>query len=119
MKTSGRASNGSNGRYGYGRQRLWSYSALLPSRKFHIRAQDILPDHLDEARINGTAIRKGTVGAFLANAAAFSDPAVLGSARQTVLDDIAAAVPALRALGLFVVLEIRDPQLRAFVEAQP
>ncbi|TRX76568.1 hypothetical protein [Pseudomonas mangiferae] len=84
-----------------------------------MRAHDILPDHLDHIRINGTVVRKGSVGAFLANAAAFSDPTLTDAARQAVLDDIEAALPALRALGLFEVLEIRDPQLRAFVEARP
>lgn len=84
-----------------------------------MRAHDILPDHLDEIRINGTVVRKGSVGAFLTNAAAFSDPTLTDAARQAVLDDIEAALPALRALGLFEVLEIRDPQLRAFVEARP
>lgn len=84
-----------------------------------MRAQDILPDNVNEVQINGTTIRKGSVGAFLANAAAFDDPALAGPARETVLSDIAAALPALRALGLFDVLEIRNPQLRAFVEARP
>lgn len=84
-----------------------------------MRAHDILPDNTDEVRINGTTIRKGSVGAFLANAAALRDPAVAGATRDAVLGDIEAALPALRALGLFDVLEIRDPQLRAFVEARP
>lgn len=84
-----------------------------------MRAHDILPDHADEAQIHGITIRKGSVGAFLANAVALRDPAVIGAARDAVLSDIEAALPALRALGLFDVLEIRDPQLRAFVEARP
>lgn len=84
-----------------------------------MRAHDILPDHVDEVRINGTTIRKGSVGAFLANAVALRDPAVTDAARDAVLSDIEAALPVLRALGLFDVLEIRDPQLRAFVEARP
>ncbi|MET4575027.1 hypothetical protein [Ottowia thiooxydans] len=81
-----------------------------------MRAQDILPDHADEMQINGLTVRKGSVGAFLVNARALSDPAVTGAAREAFLSDIEAALPALRALGLFDVLEIRDPQLRAFVE---
>jgi len=84
-----------------------------------MQAHDILPDHANELRINGTTIRKGSVGAFLANAVTLRDPAVTAAARELVLSDIEAALPALRALGLFDVLEIRDPQLRAFVEARP
>lgn len=84
-----------------------------------MRAHDILPDHADEVQIHGTTIRKGSVGAFLANAVALRDPAATAAAREVALGDIEAALPALRALGLFDVLEIRDPQLRAFVDARP
>lgn len=84
-----------------------------------MRAQDVLPDKIDEVHINGTTVRKGSVGAFLVNAVALDDPALEGPAREAVLSDIEAALPALRALGLFSVLEIRNPQLRAFVEARP
>ena len=40
------------------------------------------------------------------------------SARQGFLSDIEAALPELRVLGVFDVLEIRDPQLQAFVEVR-
>lgn len=39
-----------------------------------MRAHDILPDHANQVQINSTAIRKGSVGALLANAVAFRDP---------------------------------------------
>lgn len=84
-----------------------------------MRAQDVLPDNVNEVHINGTTVRKGSVGAFLANAAALDDSALTGPDRDVVLSDIEATLPALRALGLFAVLEIRNPQLRAFVEARP
>jgi hypothetical protein len=84
-----------------------------------MRAQDILPDDVNEVHINGTTIRKGSVGAFLANAAALDDPALTAQERLAVLSAIEAALPALRAIGLFNVLEIRNPQLRAFVQARP
>ncbi len=84
-----------------------------------MRAQDILPDHLDEVRHHGTTIRKGSVGAFLANAAALDMPTVTADNREALLRDIEELLPALRALGLFDVFEIRNPRLRAFVEARP
>ncbi|MBQ0218793.1 hypothetical protein KAH39_15925 [Alcaligenes faecalis] len=83
-----------------------------------MKAHDILPDHASEVQINGTTIRKGTVGAFLANAAALRQPDVRDAERQRALNDIVAALPALKALGLFDALEIRDPQLRDFVESR-
>ncbi|ASC91534.1 hypothetical protein [Alcaligenes faecalis] len=83
-----------------------------------MKAHDILPDHASEVQIDGTTIRKGTVGAFLANAAALREPDVSDAQRQRALNDIVAALPALKALGLFDALEIRDPQLRDFVESR-
>lgn len=81
-----------------------------------MRAEDLLPDHLNQTNIDGVAVRKGTVGAFLANARVLQDAAASEAARADAQRDIADALPALRALGLFDVLEIRDAALRAFVE---
>jgi hypothetical protein len=78
-----------------------------------MRAEDLLPDHLDHTRIDGVLVRKGSVGAFLANARIWSDGDA--DARAQAERHIVEALPALRALGLFEVLEIRDPRLRAFV----
>lgn len=83
-----------------------------------MRAQDVLPDTQNEIKIRGTTVRKGTVGAFLVNAAASANPALTPAAREAALQGLEALLPALRALGLFEVFEIRDPQLRAFVEAR-
>lgn len=83
-----------------------------------MQAQDILPDHANEVQIDGTTIRKGTVGAFLHNAAVLRQADVSDAQRQHALNDILAALPALKALGLFDTLEIRDPQLRDFVESR-
>ncbi|MGN7919519.1 MULTISPECIES: hypothetical protein [Lysobacter] len=81
-----------------------------------MRAEDLLPDHLDHTRIDGVLVRKGSVGAFLANARVWSDGDA--DARAQAERHIAEALPALRALGLFEVLEIRDPGLRAWVAGQ-
>lgn len=84
-----------------------------------MRAEEVLPGGTDTVDINGVTVRKGSVGAFLANAAALGDPATTFDARSAVLRDIEDSLPALRALGLFDVFEIRDPLLRAFVETRP
>lgn len=78
-----------------------------------MRAEDVLPDSVNEASIDGVSVRKGTVAAFLANARAFAAP----STRATAEAHMREALPALRALGLFDVFEIRDPELRAWVAA--
>lgn len=81
-----------------------------------MRAEDLLPDHLNQTDIDGVAVRKGTVGAFLANARVLQDAAASDTARADAQRDVVDALPALRALGLFDVLEIRDAVLRAFVD---
>jgi hypothetical protein len=74
-----------------------------------MRAADILPGHRNEATLNGIMIRKGTVGAFIANARVWLDPLTPANERAAAENDIVDALPALRALGLFDLLEIRDP----------
>lgn len=82
-----------------------------------MRAQDVLADDVDHIDFGGVLVRKGSVGAFLANAAFFKRPELPGEVRDAVLRDIFDALPALSAIGLFDVFEIKDPQLRAFVAA--
>lgn len=80
-----------------------------------MRAEDILPDDVNQAQFQGVSVRKGTVAAFLATARVWLDPQTAPDARATAEHDLRQAVPALDALGLFDVLELRDDRLRAFV----
>ncbi|MCD0503463.1 hypothetical protein [Bordetella petrii] len=82
-----------------------------------MRAEDILPNEQDQVERGGVVIRKGSVGAFLANAAVWGDAAADAAHRQAAEHDIIQALPALRALGLFQVFAIRDPALRRLVDA--
>lgn len=82
-----------------------------------MRADDVLPDHANQGDFNGVTVRKGTIAAFLANATIWSDPASSGAQRATAEAHIAEALPALRAVGLFDVLEVRDPSLRRWLAA--
>ncbi|RKP46167.1 hypothetical protein [Pararobbsia silviterrae] len=81
-----------------------------------MRASDFLPDHVNQGDINGTTVRKGTVGAFLVNARVWSDPHASADAKAQAQADIVEALPALRAIGLFDVLEVRDAGLRAWIQ---
>ncbi|WP_213941630.1 hypothetical protein [Pseudomonas sp. dw_612] len=78
-----------------------------------MRAEDLLPDDINQGQFNGTTVRKGTVGAFLINARVLSDAHSPEHLRTIARQDILQALPALRALGVFEVLEVRDPTLRA------
>ena len=82
-----------------------------------MRADQILPDDVDHARFAGLTVRKGTVAAFLANARAWTDAHTSAEERAQASREIARDVPALKALGLFEVLQIRDERLRALVDA--
>ncbi len=53
-----------------------------------MRAQDILPDHVNQANLGGITIRKGTVAAFLANALVWTDPETSATAPAQVETDI-------------------------------
>lgn len=83
-----------------------------------MRADQILPDPLDHVELEGTTVRKGSVAAFLANAHVLTDPHASEAARERAETDLAALLPALRAIGLFDVLAIRDAALRAWVDAR-
>ena len=80
-----------------------------------MQAQDVLPDGMDQGDFNGVAVRKGTVGAFLANARVCLDASATPQAVAAARRDIQDALPALRALGLFDILQIQDAGLRAWV----
>ena len=84
-----------------------------------MRADQLLPDHVDSVDVRGVTIRKGTVAAFLANARIWSDRASGETARERAAADIVEALAALRASGLFDVLTIIDPALRAWIDAHP
>ncbi|WP_372437315.1 hypothetical protein ACCM60_21025 [Pseudomonas chlororaphis subsp. aureofaciens] len=81
-----------------------------------MRAEDLLPDQLNHGDFNGTRVRKGTVGAFLINARLWADPRTSAQQRRIAEEDLLAALPALRALGLFELMQLRDPALRALCE---
>ncbi|MGR3907340.1 hypothetical protein Q3A80_09830 [Burkholderia sp. SR8] len=83
-----------------------------------MRAEQMLPDHADRIEVDGTTIRKGTVGAFIANARVLADPGASAAERATAEADLIDTLPALRALGLFDVLEVRDAALRAWLDAR-
>lgn len=80
-----------------------------------MKAHDVLPDGMEAGEFNGVVVRKGTVGAFLANARVCLDPQASAQALADARQDIQAALPALNALGLFDVLQVRDPALRAWM----
>ncbi|KWF38124.1 hypothetical protein [Burkholderia pseudomultivorans] len=82
-----------------------------------MRAEQLLPDDQNRIGTGNTTIRKGTVGAFLVNARVLTDPHASTAERARAEADVLDALPALRALGLFDVLDVRDGALRAWLDA--
>ncbi|MNN02597.1 hypothetical protein D3C81_1152610 [compost metagenome] len=82
-----------------------------------MRAEDVLPDEQNEGQFNGISVRKGTVGAFLGNARRWLDENSSIAERTMAERDIVDALPALHALGLFDILQVRDAALRELVAA--
>lgn len=84
-------------------------------RKSHMKPHDILSDDASHIELDGIVLRKGSVGAFLASAKAWTDPASDDGVREQGEVDIRALLPGLHALGLFHILEVRDPSLQRLV----
>ena len=79
-----------------------------------MKAEDILPDRQDRIRLGGVEIRKGSVGAFIANARLLLEELPAAQRRQAE-EDLRALLPAIRALGLLELFELRDARLRTLV----
>ena len=80
-----------------------------------MRAEDVLADQQNQGQFNGVTVRKGTVGAFLANARLWLDETTSDAERSIAERDILDALPSLHALGLFDILQVRDLALRELV----
>ncbi len=52
------------------------------------RPEDILPDGVDTAELNGKTVRKGTIAAFLANAEILEDAQANDATKQAALNGL-------------------------------
>ncbi|MEG0185824.1 MAG: hypothetical protein RR704_20485 [Stenotrophomonas sp.] len=82
-----------------------------------MQPHDILPDHQNDVQVNGLTVRKGSVGAFLATARQWQDPASDAGMRAAAEADLRDLLPGLHALGLFQVLGARDPVLQRLIDS--
>lgn len=79
------------------------------------RPEDVLSDDADHTEVDGLTLRKGTIAAFLRNAVRWTDPETSESDGAVLAEQIAAAIPALLALDVFTVFEVRDERLRELI----
>ncbi|MCU1773679.1 MULTISPECIES: hypothetical protein [Pseudomonas] len=82
-----------------------------------MKANELLPDHVDSREINGVVVRKGTVGAFLINAKVWLDSSSDSTQHQQAERDMVESLPALRALGFLDVFAARDPALQKLIDS--
>lgn len=83
-----------------------------------VKPEDILPDGRNVVEANGIRVRKGSVGAFLANVRILADRDAASGARELARAQLVELVPALAAIGLFDVFAIRDAELAELVACE-
>jgi hypothetical protein len=80
-----------------------------------VRPEDVLPDEVDRASMNGVDVRKGTVAAFVANARNLQRLTPGTAEHEAVAAQLRSLLPALTAVGVLEVFEPRSPALREIV----
>ncbi|GAB3957019.1 hypothetical protein [Micromonospora vulcania] len=81
-----------------------------------VRPEDVLPDNADVTVMNGgVPVRKGTIGAFISNAKNLSELESGTPAYDEVVAQLRALTPALTAVGVFDIFEVRSPELREII----
>jgi hypothetical protein len=75
----------------------------------------LLPDGVDATDVDGIRVRKGSVGAFVANVRNLEALERDSAAYRDTVAALEGLVPALRAVGVFDVFEPREPWLRDLV----
>ncbi|HET6479980.1 MAG TPA: hypothetical protein VFG35_08085 [Actinoplanes sp.] len=81
-----------------------------------VRPEDMIPDNADVLVVSDDVqVRKGTVAAFIATAQNLAKLEPGTSEYDEVVAQLRALTPALRAVGLFEIFEVRSPDLRALI----
>jgi hypothetical protein len=81
-----------------------------------ITPQDVLADGGEGDRFEGTYVRKGSIAAFIANVKMLETLDPGGADYRSVADQIRSLKPSLDAVGLFDVVEVRNPAVRALLD---
>ncbi|WP_326617526.1 hypothetical protein OG863_09050 [Streptomyces decoyicus] len=90
-----------------------------PATPAPLTPQDVLADGQEQAEFNGVLVRKGSIAAFIGNAKALENLAPGTSEYEAVAQQIRDLKPALDALELFDVVEIRNPDVAALLASGP
>lgn len=82
----------------------------MPTSTHPIRPENILPDGVDAAAINGKVVRKGTIAAFLANTDILENPNATSQQKQEAINTMKELAPAVIAIGLHKHVIFKNPQ---------
>jgi hypothetical protein len=88
-----------------------------------VRPEDVLSDEATSATIGGVEVRKGTLGAFIANAKLLESMSASDPRYAAIEAELRALAPAVRAVGLLDIFEPRSSHIAAMLadsaEKQP
>jgi hypothetical protein len=84
-----------------------------------VRPEDVLPDGVDGAVLNGVQVRKGSVAAFVANARTLQTLETGSPEHDRLAEQLRALAPALEAVGVFEIFDLRSPALKALLAPPP
>ena len=75
-----------------------------------VRPEDILPDGVDSTLIDGKAVRKGTIAAFLANVDVLESTSVTEQQKQKAINTMKELAPSVIAIGLHKHVTFKNSQ---------
>lgn len=81
-----------------------------------VRPEDILPDGVDSTVMNGQAVRKGTVAAFIANIDILEDTKTSAEQKQSAMQILRELAPAVRTVGLHKHVTFKNPLIEQLFE---
>lgn len=81
-----------------------------------MKPEDILTDDVNVREFGSETVRKGSVGAFLANARIIEENPVGSAKYNQAVSDLIALIPKLKALGLFDFFDLKPGKVRQLIE---
>jgi hypothetical protein len=84
-----------------------------------VRPEHLMPDDQSFAQVNGVTVRKGTMGAFLANLKILSSMPRDSPDREAIIEQLRQGIPTMRENGLFELFTFRSPELAEAIGVEP
>ena len=84
-----------------------------------VRPEHLMPDDQNFAQVNGVTVRKGTMGAFLANLRILRSMPSDSPDREAIIEQLRQGIPTMRENGLFELFTFRSPELAEAIGVEP